>query len=81
MGQSRTRLKLGGVSIFGRHTDIPQLLRRCLPALERNGDVVQLASYAPALARQGHTQWMTDLIYFDKTAIETMAKNYVPPAQ
>ena len=32
---------------------------------EHNGDVVRLASYAPLLARRGHTQWTPDLIYFD----------------
>lgn len=28
-----------------------------MAALERNGDVVRLASYAPLLAKTGHTQW------------------------
>ncbi|MDR1722566.1 MAG: hypothetical protein LBR84_01345 [Tannerella sp.] len=36
-----------------------------MTGLERNGDVVELASYAPLLARIGHTQWNPDLIYFD----------------
>lgn len=40
-----------------------------LTSFERNGDVVQFASYAPLLARRGHTQWHPDLIYFDATAI------------
>jgi len=40
-----------------------------MTALERNGDVVRLASYAPLLARRGHTQWTPDLIYFDNTTI------------
>lgn len=35
-----------------------------MTSLERNGDVVQMASYAPLLARIGHTQWNPDLIYF-----------------
>ncbi|NEA98922.1 alpha-L-arabinofuranosidase C-terminal domain-containing protein [Streptomyces sp. SID13726] len=38
-------------------------------AMERNGDVVRLASYAPLLAKQGHTQWLPDLIYFDNTHV------------
>ncbi|MFF5010287.1 alpha-L-arabinofuranosidase C-terminal domain-containing protein [Streptomyces phaeochromogenes] len=37
--------------------------------LERNGDVVALASYAPLLAKSGHTQWTPDLIHFDNTAV------------
>lgn len=38
-------------------------------AMERNGDVVRLASYAPLLAKRGHTQWRPDLIYFDNTNV------------
>lgn len=37
--------------------------------LERNGDVVRLASYAPLLARHGHTQWSPDAIYFDGVTV------------
>lgn len=40
-----------------------------LTGLERNGDVVRLASYAPLLAKQGHTQWRPDLIYFDNKSV------------
>jgi alpha-L-arabinofuranosidase len=36
-----------------------------MTGLERNGDIVELASYAPLLARSGHTQWIPDLIWFD----------------
>lgn len=35
--------------------------------LERNGDLVVMASYAPLLAKNGRTQWRPDLIYFDNT--------------
>ena len=40
-----------------------------LTSMERNGDVVRLASYAPLLARRQHTQWTPDLIYFSGTEI------------
>jgi len=40
-----------------------------LTSLERNGDVVSLASYAPLLARRGHTQWTPDMIYFTGTEV------------
>lgn len=36
-----------------------------MTALERNGDVVTMASYAPLLAKVGRTQWKPDLIYFN----------------
>ena len=38
--------------------------------VERNGDVVEMTSYAPLLARRGHTQWNPDLIYFTGTTVE-----------
>lgn len=38
-------------------------------SFERNGDVVHLASYAPLLARRGHTQWTPDMIYFTATDV------------
>lgn len=38
-------------------------------ALQRNSDLVQLASYAPLLARVGSTQWLPDLMYFDDRGV------------
>jgi alpha-N-arabinofuranosidase len=40
-----------------------------LTSLERNGDVVLMASYAPLLGRQGFTNWNPNLIYFDATKV------------
>jgi alpha-L-arabinofuranosidase len=48
-----------------------------MTAFERNGDVVQFASYAPLLARRNHTQWHPDLIYFTGTDIFPTANYYV----
>ncbi len=48
-----------------------------LTALERNGDVVTLSSYAPLLARIGDTQWNPDLIYFDKKDVYPTVNYYV----
>ncbi|WP_336320371.1 alpha-L-arabinofuranosidase C-terminal domain-containing protein [Streptomyces lavendofoliae] len=36
-----------------------------MTGLERNADVVRLASYAPLLADVDHTQWRPDMIWFD----------------
>jgi alpha-L-arabinofuranosidase len=44
-------------------------------ALERNGDVVRMASYAPLLARKNHTQWKTDMIFFDNSNL-CLTPNY-----
>ena len=48
-----------------------------MTALERNGDVVHLSSYAPLLAKKGHTQWNPDLIYFDNTSVAPTVNYYV----
>ena len=36
-----------------------------MTGLERNGDIVSMASYAPMLAKNNFTQWKTDMIFFD----------------
>lgn len=38
-----------------------------LTSLERNGDVVRMASYAPLLAREGFVNWTPNLINFNGT--------------
>ena len=48
-----------------------------MTSLERNGDVVRLASYAPLLAKEGHTQWNPDLIYFNNSTVVPTANDYV----
>jgi len=48
-----------------------------MTSLERNGDVVHMASYAPLLAREGHTQWRPDMIYFNSTNLLLTANYYV----
>jgi alpha-L-arabinofuranosidase len=40
-----------------------------LTAMERNGDIVRLASYAPLLAKRGNTNWSPNLIHFSNTAV------------
>jgi alpha-L-arabinofuranosidase len=47
--------------------------------LERNR-VVRLASYAPLLARVGHSQWTPDLIYFTAEDVRLTASYYVQRA-
>lgn len=48
-----------------------------LTALERNGDVVTMASYAPLLAREKHTQWNPDLIYFTGNEVKPTVNYFV----
>ncbi len=39
-----------------------------MTGLERNGDVVSMASYAPLLAKDKFTQWTTDMIFFNNSS-------------
>ncbi|WP_285475380.1 alpha-L-arabinofuranosidase C-terminal domain-containing protein [Actinoplanes sp. NBRC 101535] len=48
--------------------------------LERSPGVVRMASYAPLLARAGHTQWTPDLIYFTADEVRPSASYYVQQA-
>ena len=48
-----------------------------LTTLERNGDAVRMASYAPLLAKKGFTQWKTDMIFFDNLKICLTPNYYV----
>jgi len=40
-----------------------------LTDVERNGDVVEMTSYAPMLAKDGHHNWNPDMIYFSNTEV------------
>lgn len=48
-----------------------------MTSLERNGDIVSMASYAPLLAKEGHMQWNPDLIYFDNLTVKPTVNYYV----
>lgn len=48
-----------------------------MTALERNGDVVRMASYAPLFAKKDFTQWKTDLIFFDNSKVNLTPNYYV----
>ena len=48
-----------------------------ITGMERNGDVVQLASYAPLFNRIGHSQWTPDMIWFDAEKVVLTPSYYV----
>ena len=47
-----------------------------ISGMERNGDLVKMTSYAPLLAKDGHTQWNPDLIYFNNTEVRPTVGYY-----
>lgn len=42
-----------------------------LTNIERNGDVVEMTSYAPMLCKVGHSNWQPDMIYFTNRDVKT----------
>lgn len=79
--RSASKVYLGeyAAHLPGRPNNLETALAEALylTSLERNGDVVSMASYAPLLARKGHTQWSPDLIYFDNTTVNPTVGYYV----
>jgi len=58
--------------VAGRHNNIETALCEALHLVnvERNADIVRMTSYAPLLARHGHTSWNPDMIYFNSSRID-----------
>lgn len=48
-----------------------------MTGMERNADVVVMASYAPLFARVGYAQWSPNLIWFDGNSCVASANYYV----
>lgn len=79
--RSKSKVYLGeyAAHLPGRPNNIETALAEALymTSLERNGDVVHMSSYAPLLAKEGHTQWSPDLIYFNNTEVKPTVGYYV----
>ncbi len=72
--RSKSKVYLGeyAAHLPGRPNNLETALAEALymTTLERNGDVVSMASYAPMLAKEGHTQWTPDMIYFNNSEVK-----------
>lgn len=79
--RSKPKVYLGeyATHIPGRKLAIETALCDALHLInvERNADVVHMTSYAPLLAKHGHTQWNPDLIYFNNTNVFLTPDYYV----
>ena len=79
--RSKSKVYLGeyAAHLPGRPNNLETALAEALymTALERNGDVVHMTSYAPLLAKEGHTQWNPDLIYFNNEEAKPTVGYYV----
>lgn len=75
--RSKSKVYLGEYASWGNTFYNALAESLYLTAVERNGDVVSMASYAPLLAREKHTQWNPDLIYFNGTEVKPTVNYYV----
>ena len=68
-----TKVYLGeyAAHVPGRPNNIETALAEAMHLcnVERNADLVAMTSYAPLFAREGHTNWNPDLIYFNNDQV------------
>ncbi len=79
--RSKSKVYLGEYAshLPGRSSNVETALSEALylTALERNGDVVSMTSYAPLLAKEGNTQWNPNLIYFNNQEVKPTVGYFV----
>ncbi len=79
--RSKPKVYLGeyAAHLPGRPMNVETALSEAiyLTSIERNADVVEMTSFAPLLAKEGHTQWNPDLIYFNNTEVKPTVDYYV----
>lgn len=72
--RNKSKVYLGeyAAHVPGRHNNIQTALSEALHLtnVERNADIVTMTSYAPLLAKDNHTQWTPDLIYFNNKEVK-----------
>lgn len=78
--RNKSKVYLGeyAAHLPGRPSNIETALAEALylTSIERNGDIVAMTSYAPLLAKEGHTQWTPDLIYFNNSGVKLTTDYY-----
>jgi len=78
--RSKSRVYLGEYASRGNTLYHALAEAAYMTSLERNGDVVRMASYAPLLAKDNYTQWRPDLIFFNKEEFRLTPNYYVQKA-
>jgi alpha-L-arabinofuranosidase len=73
--RSKPHVYLGEYASWGNKMQNAIAEAAYMIGLERNGDVVSMASYAPLFAKKDHTQWKTNMIFFDNTGL-CLTPNY-----
>lgn len=67
--RNSTKVYLGEYASQGNNLENALAEAIFLTNVERNGDVVEMTSYAPLLAKEGRTNWNPDMIYFNNKDI------------
>lgn len=75
-----TKVYLGEWASKGNNVSNALVEAAYLTNVERNADVVVMSSYAPLLAKEKHTNWNPDLIYFNNEEVKPTANYYVQRA-
>ena len=75
-----TKVYLGEWASKGNQVSNALIEAAYLTHLEQNADVVAMSSYAPLLAKDRHTSWNPDMIYFSNTEVRPTANYYVQRA-
>ena len=75
--RNATHVYLGEYASWGNKMQNAIAEAAYMTSLERNGDVVRMASYAPLFAKKDYTQWKTDMVFFDNTTISLTPNYYV----
>ncbi|HYG20525.1 MAG TPA: alpha-L-arabinofuranosidase C-terminal domain-containing protein, partial [Ohtaekwangia sp.] len=73
--RNKSKVYLGEYASWGNKLQNAIAEAAYMISLERNGDVVSMASYAPLLAKRDHIQWKTNMIFFDNTRL-CLTPNY-----
>ncbi|WP_297329854.1 alpha-L-arabinofuranosidase C-terminal domain-containing protein [uncultured Bacteroides sp.] len=78
--RNKSKVYLGeyAAHLPGRPNNVETALAEALylTSIERNADVVSMTSYAPLLAKENHTQWNPDLIYFNNVEVKPTVGYY-----
>ena len=79
--RNATKVYLGeyAAHLPGRPNNLETALASALylTSVERNADVVAMTSYAPLLAKEGHTQWKPDMIFFNNDSVKVTPDYHV----
>lgn len=80
-GEGQPKVFIGEYAAWvdGRRNNLLAALSEAayMTSIERNGDIVEIASIAPLFARNGYTQWVPDAIWFTNTEVYGSPNYYV----